>query len=100
MARQKQSSFDQFVSKKSDGVTVTPDVEKQAQALLAEKFNTDLQHKLSRLTVEETHTRTTFLLRNDLKARLDNLAEQNKRGYKTEFINKAIEMLLDAMENQ
>lgn len=54
--------------------------------------------KSKRKTVEETHTRTTFLFDNELKKRLDKLAK-NKRGFKTHFINSAIEALLDEMED-
>jgi hypothetical protein len=98
MARQKQDLFEQFVPKAKEEPTT--EIEKQAQVLLADRFNRELHQKMSKLTVEETHTRTTFLLRNDLKARLANLSDQHKRGYKTEFINQAIEQLLDAIENQ
>jgi hypothetical protein len=53
--------------------------------------------KSKKKTVEETHTRATFLFRKDLQTRLDNLAE-GKRGFKTMFLNKAVEALLDEME--
>lgn len=55
------------------------------------------EQKQKAKTVEETHTRATFLFRNDLQKRLDKLAE-GKRGYKTMFMNDAIEALLDEME--
>lgn len=54
--------------------------------------------KSKKKTVEETHTRSTFLFRNDLQERLDKLAE-GKRGFKTMFLNRAIEALLDEMED-
>lgn len=54
--------------------------------------------KSKKKTVEETHTRSTFLFRNDLQTRLDKLAK-GKRGFKTMFLNKAIEALLDEMED-
>ena len=100
MARNKIDTFGQFAPKQTGSDAATTEVQRQVQGVLADKFNTELKEKLARPTVEQTHTRTTFLLRNDLKARLDNLADQNKRGYKTDFINKSIEMLLDAIENQ
>lgn len=53
--------------------------------------------KTKKKTVEETHTRATFLFRKDLQARLDKLAD-GKRGFKTLFLNKAVETLLDEME--
>ena len=55
------------------------------------------EKKTKKETVEDTHTRTTFLFRKDLAKRLDKIAK-NKRGFKTMFMNKAIEALLDEME--
>lgn len=54
--------------------------------------------KTKKKTVEETHNRATFLFRKDLQERLDNMAD-GKRGFKTMFMNKAIEALLDEMED-
>lgn len=53
--------------------------------------------KTKKKTVEDTHTRTTFLLRNDLLHRLDKLAA-GKRGFKTMVFNKAMEAILDELE--
>jgi len=53
--------------------------------------------KSKKKTVEETHTRATFLFRKDLQTRLDNLAD-GKRGFKTLFLNKAVEAMLDEVE--
>ena len=55
--------------------------------------------KSKKKTVEETHNRATFLFRKDLQDRLDKLAE-GKRGFKTMFLNQAVEALLDEMEDQ
>lgn len=53
--------------------------------------------------VEDTHKRTTFLVRRDLLEQLNELAK-GKHGYKTEFINYAIELgileLKKAQENK
>lgn len=57
------------------------------------------EEKTKKQTVEETHTRSTFLFRNDLQERLDKLAK-NKRGFKTMFLNEAIESLLDELEKK
>lgn len=54
--------------------------------------------KTNKKTVEETHTRSTFLFRNDLSDRLSDLAQERDRGFKTMFINMAIEALLDEWE--
>lgn len=64
---------------------------------VAEQFKKSYEEKSKKPTVEDTHIRTTFLFRRDLQKRLDKLAK-NKRGYKTDFINKAIESLLNEVE--
>lgn len=61
------------------------------------RFQEKYKEKVNKPTVEETHTRTTFLFRNDLAKRLEKLS-RNKRGYKTQFINEAIEALLNEIE--
>lgn len=55
--------------------------------------------KAKKERVEDTHIRATFLFRKDLSKRLDKLAK-NKRGFKTLFMNKAIEALLDELEKK
>lgn len=47
--------------------------------------------------VEDTHTRHTFLIRNDLLNRLEKHSRE-KRGFKTEFINLAIKSALGEIE--
>ena len=61
-----------------------------------------LQNRSSRkkATVEDTHKRTTFLMRRDLLERLDKLSEAQGRGYKTEFFNRAIESMLVNLEKK
>lgn len=65
---------------------------------ISERLKNKYQEKSKKPTVEDTHTRSTFLFRNDLQKRLDKLAK-NKRGFKTMFINEAIEALLNEYEN-
>jgi|SRR5699024_1218638 len=49
--------------------------------------------------VEDTHTRRTFLVKNDLLKRLDTIANGVKsKGFKTEFINYVIEQGLEDLE--
>lgn len=48
--------------------------------------------------VEDTHTRDTYLIRNDLLERFNNLAAGQKRGFKTRFINYVLEKELDKIE--
>lgn len=50
--------------------------------------------------IEDTHTRRTFLVRNELLKELDDFASQiNNTGFKTEFINYAIEKGLLELQN-
>lgn len=64
-----------------------------------ESLLNEYQEKTKKQTMEDTHKRSTFLFRRDLEKRLDKLAK-NKRGFKTMFINSAIEALLDEMEKK
>lgn len=85
----------------TDGIT--KNVTQEQTPLSVQQVKDELlnmyQEKSKKETVEDTHTRATFLFRNDLAKRLDKLAK-NKRGFKTMFINKAIEALLDEMEKE
>lgn len=49
-------------------------------------------------TMEDTHTRSTFLVENGLLERLNKLAKEKRNGFKTEFINTAIENTLIGLE--
>jgi|SRR5699024_3046766 len=49
--------------------------------------------------IEDSHTRRTFLVKNELLERLDNLANKvNNTGFKTEFINYIMEKGLSDLE--
>lgn len=49
--------------------------------------------------VEESHSRRTFLVENELLEELDAIAENKKRGFITSFINYAIENALNDYKN-
>jgi hypothetical protein len=87
----------------SNTVNITKDVTQRQTSISVQQVKDELlnmyQEKSKKETVEDTHTRTTFLFRNDLAKRLDKLAK-NKRGFKTMFMNKAIEALLDELEKE
>lgn len=51
-------------------------------------------------TVEETHTRQTYLIRNDLIKRLEKIAKKQDRGFKTALVNEGIKRLLDELEGK
>ncbi|MBD1373830.1 hypothetical protein IC620_15910, partial [Hazenella sp. IB182357] len=52
-----------------------------------------------RKTVEDTHTRATFLVDNELLKRFNKLAK-GKRGFKSKLINKALSDALDKLEGK
>lgn len=56
------------------------------------------EEKKSKPTIEETHTRQTYLIRNDLIERLNKLARRKDRGFKTHLINYAIEQALNEID--
>ncbi|MFS1512661.1 hypothetical protein VQL36_09515 [Chengkuizengella sp. SCS-71B] len=49
----------------------------------------------SKPTVEDTHKRATFLIRNDLIERLNEIVKGEKKGTKHRLVNKGIEKILD-----
>jgi hypothetical protein len=57
------------------------------------------EQRKQKKTVEETHTRQTYLIRNDLIDRLESIAYNKDRGFKTAFLNHAIERLLNEVDN-
>ncbi len=73
-----------------DGNTTLNDVREVSMNRYLERVN--------KPKVSDTHERYTFLLRNDLRRRLDKLAKNKVRGFKTQLENDAIEAMLDAYE--
>jgi len=65
----------------------------------AERVLEKQELKRSRPTMEETHVRATFMVRRDLRERLDRLA-RGQKGFKTETINIALSDILDELEAQ
>lgn len=62
---------------------------------VAKELKKDYLKKQSKPTMEQTHIRTTFLLDRDLNNKLNKLSKKYGRGFKTEFLNKAIAELLE-----
>jgi len=60
----------------------------------------EFEKRLKKPTIEETHTRGTWLIRNDLLKRLDKLAKHQQRGFKTYVVNYALESVLDELEKR
>lgn len=55
------------------------------------------KESIKRETVEDTHTRKTFIVRNDLLRELDKLSKKQGRGFQTWFVNMAFERLLEEL---
>ncbi|HDR4393044.1 hypothetical protein V4C29_23900 [Bacillus cereus] len=51
-----------------------------------------------KVTKEDTHTRQTWLIKNETVKRLEKLSKGKRKGFKTELVNQAIEMILDRIE--
>ena len=82
-------------------VKVSPEEQQkveQAEKVLSGQISDPWQEKKKKVKMEESHMRTSFLFRRDLKARLDVLSNIEGRGYRTHFLNKAIEFALEAEE--
>ncbi|MGQ7307886.1 hypothetical protein [Bacillus cereus] len=50
------------------------------------------------VTKEDTHTRQTWLIKNETIKRLEKLSIEKRKGFKTELVNQALEMFLDRIE--
>lgn len=105
LEKQENNKESEEVMSNTEHVTkdVILNVIKEPPILSVEQVKKDLlsmyEKKTKKEKVEDTHMRTTFLFRKDLSKRLDKLSK-NKRGFKTMFLNKAIETLLDEMEKK
>src|SRR5699024_5727006 len=90
-----EEKLNQFNEKKSN-MTAAHALNEEISPEENERSIIDLVKKKER--VEDTHTRNTFLIRNDLIKRLNNFSK-HRRGFKTEFINYVVEKGLDELEN-
>jgi hypothetical protein len=50
------------------------------------------------LNVEETHSRRTYLIENELLEELERVSKDKKKGYKTKIINTGLRIVLDLMK--
>lgn len=51
-----------------------------------------------KVTKEDTHTRQTWLIKNETIKRLEKLSKGKRKGFKTELVNQALELFLDRIE--
>ena len=75
---------------------VTEENVDQEEKTLGQKWNKKQKQK----TMEETHMRTSFLFKRELRDRLDRLSSYYGRGYRTEFLNHFIEKGILAEEER
>ena len=90
-----EAKLNQFNEKKSN-MTAAHALNEGIPSEENERSIVDLVKKKER--VEDTHTRNTFLIRNDLMKRLNHFSK-HRRGFKTEFINYVVEQGLDELES-
>lgn len=103
-----QDKLDQFKSKKKSPTEsliepISDEIEEVNRDSVVEQAEPETEDKFQHLTkkrkkVEDTHSRKTFLVRNDLVKRLNSVAKKNDHGFLTEFINTAIEYGLEQVE--
>ncbi|CDN33636.1 hypothetical protein [Bacillus thuringiensis] len=51
-----------------------------------------------KITKEDTHTRQTWLIKNETIKRLERLSKGKRKGFKTELVNQALEIFLHQIE--
>lgn len=73
-------------------------VQKESQNPFGESLINKINEKRNKPTIEETHTRNTLFIRNDLHKRMERITKK-RRGLKTLLVNEAIEAVLDAIED-
>jgi len=54
---------------------------------------------MSNLNVEDTHTRGTYLIENDLLKELNKLAKGKRKGFKTKVINTGLKIVLQSFRD-
>lgn len=71
------------------------DKHKHVHDKLTEQF---LEQFKKNVTKEDTHTRQTWLIKNETIKRLEKLSKEKRKGFKTELVNQALEMFLDRID--
>lgn len=81
-------------------LNVTNNSKNETEVVEADESSSDFWSTVTnkKPTVEDTHTRGTFLIQNELLERLDALAKGQKRGFKTKLVNHALKEFLDQIE--
>ncbi|MDM8365387.1 hypothetical protein [Bacillus thuringiensis] len=71
------------------------DKSKHIHDKLTEQF---LEQFEKNVTKEDTHTRQTWLIKNETIKRLEKLSKEKRKGFKTELVNQALEIFLDRID--
>lgn len=90
---------------------IKPDAQKLAEALTIffdqleqedkrKSFTEKFEEKKKQKTVKETHKRQTYLIDNNLIHRLNRLANEQPKGFKTAVVNEGIRQMLDEIEEE
>lgn len=58
-----------------------------------EQLLNEYDERTKKKKIDDTHTRKTYLVRNDLHEKLDRISK-GKHGFKTLMVNKALEAIL------
>jgi uncharacterized protein (DUF4415 family) len=64
---------------------------------LSKSINAKFEEKTKKKTMEETHTRKTFLIENELLKEFNRLTK-NKRGYQTMLINEVLRAVIESQK--
>lgn len=83
-----------ILNSNNDNITGSENINTQQE----ETFLTVFSNK-KKPTVEQTHTRATWLVRNDLLKALDELSKGKDRGFRTQLVNYAIEKAINEIRN-
>jgi outer membrane biosynthesis protein TonB len=66
---------------------------------LSKSISQMFEEKTKKKTMEETHTRATFLIENKLLEKFNKITK-DKRGYKTMLMNQVLQAVVDAHEKK
>ncbi|PEE73595.1 hypothetical protein COM81_27795 [Priestia megaterium] len=61
---------------------------------VATSIMSKFEERINRPTKEQTHIRRSFLINRELDRQINELARKQPRGWKTHFINEALEILV------
>ncbi|WP_188208307.1 hypothetical protein [Alkalibacillus aidingensis] len=59
-------------------------------------LTSEVEGKRKKTTIEDTHTRLTFLLENELYDEFNEIAQREGRGFKTHVLNAAVRKIVEA----